>query len=102
MQQGEIMKSLFASLLFVNGALFAQTTSTSILGTVTDATGSVIAAAKVVITNVNTNTTAETLTTSTGDYTFPLIDVGAYRVEVTMAGFKAATRTNVVVQINEK
>ncbi len=97
------MRSIAAFLLLTaSGALYAQTTSTSILGTVSDASGAVVAGAKVVATNVNTNTATETISSSTGDYTFPLIDVGEYKVEVSMAGFKSATRSKVIVQINEK
>ena len=81
---------------------FAQTTSTSILGSVADSSGSVVAGAKVTLTNVRTSVKAETTTTSTGDFVFPLIDVGEYEVAVEMAGFKSETRKGVVVQINEK
>lgn len=97
------MKRLVAwTLLAAGSILTAQTTSTSILGTVTDSTGAVVSGAKVVLTNTNTNTTLETVSSSTGDYTFPLIDVGEYKVDVTMAGFKSATRSRIQVQINEK
>ena len=40
---------LLAGALFVAGVLFAQTTSTEILGTVTDPTGAVVTGAKVIM-----------------------------------------------------
>ncbi len=83
-------------------SLVAQTTSTSLLGTVSDPSGAAVAGAKVTATNVATQVKREDVTTSTGDYNFPLIDVGEYTVTVEMAGFKTFTRANVVVQINEK
>mgnify|MGYP000075100325 CR=1 FL=1 len=97
------MYQRISMLLLVSFAsLWAQTTSTTILGTVQDSSGSVIGGAKVILTNTRTNVKAETTSTSSGDYTFPLIDVGEYTVSVEQSGFKSATRTNVIVQINEK
>ena len=81
---------------------FAQTTSTSILGTVTDASGASISGAKVTATNVKTNVASTTVTTDTGDYAFPLLDVGEYQVSVDQPGFKAETRKGIVLQVNEK
>ena len=80
----------------------AQTTSTSILGTVTDASGASIAGAKVTATNVNTGVPLSTVTTDTGDYAFPLLQVGDYAVAVEHPGFKAETRKGIVLQVNEK
>ena len=60
---------------------FAQTTSTSIIGTVTDASGASISGSKVTATNVKTNVSATTVTTDTGDYAFPMLDVGEYQVD---------------------
>ena len=54
----------------------AQTTSTSILGTVTDSSGGVVAGAKVTALHVRTGIKREVSTAGTGDYNFPLLDVG--------------------------
>ncbi len=81
---------------------FAQTTSTSILGTVTDASGASINGAKVTATNVKTSVSATTVTTDTGDYAFPLLDIGEYQVSVDQPGFKAETRKGVTLEVNEK
>jgi hypothetical protein len=82
--------------------LFAQTTSTTILGTVTDASGAVIAGAKVTATNVNTGIKRTDQTTASGDYAFPLLDVGQYTVTVEMPGFKTETQTGIDLQLNQK
>jgi hypothetical protein len=81
---------------------FAQTTSTSILGTVTDPTGASVAEAKVTGRNVNTNVPSVTQTTGTGDYILPLLDVGEYTVTVEAPGFKMETKSGIHLQINEK
>ena len=85
---------LAAFALAVSG--FAQTTSTSIVGTVTDASGASISGSKVTATNVKTNVSATTVTTDTGDYAFPILDVGEYQVTVDQPGFKPEIRKGVV------
>ena len=60
--------------------LYAQTTSTTILGTVADASGAILPGAKVTVTNTRTAVSRETATSSTGDFSFPLLDVGVYEV----------------------
>lgn len=52
----------------------APTTSTEILGT--DSSGAVIAGARVTLLRVATSERRETVTDSTGNYSFPLIDTG--------------------------
>ena len=80
----------------------AQTTSTSILGTVTDPTGASVANAKVTAKNVATGVSSVTQTTGTGDYLVPLLDVGEYEVTVESPGFKVETKGGIRLQINEK
>ncbi len=93
---------LFMLFSFLSLQSFAQTTSTAILGTVTDAAGAVVANAKVTVTNNGTGVSRTVTTASTGDYSFPLLDVGTYTVTVDAQGFKSGVRRNVILQINEK
>ena len=88
--------------LIFTTASFAQTTSTSILGSVTDASGASISGAKVTATNVKTSVASTTVTTETGDYAFPILDIGEYQVVVEQPGFKGETRKGIVLQVNEK
>jgi hypothetical protein len=98
------MKSLLflGTSLLVCAELLAQTTSTSILGTVTDPTGAAVSGVRVTAKNLGTNVLSVTLTTGTGDYTLPLLDVGEYQVTVEAAGFKIVARSGIRLQINEK
>ena len=95
-------KRLSIILLAFLSSVWSQTTSTTILGTVEDGSGSVIVGAKIILLNIRTGIKAETTSTSSGDYTFPLINIGEYTVSAEMSGFKSAARTGVLVQINEK
>jgi hypothetical protein len=80
----------------------AQTTSTSIVGNITDSSGASVSGAKVTARNVRTSVTSETLTTDTGDYVFPLLDVGEYEVSADSSGFKPETRSGITLKVNEK
>ncbi len=80
----------------------AQTTSTTLLGSISDAAGAVLPGAKVTATNTQTGQKRETTSSSTGDFSFPLIDVGTYDITIEANGFKQEVRRNITVQINEK
>src|SRR5215813_7601538 len=88
--------------LFLALMLSAQTTSTSILGTVTDPSGAAVVNATVSALNVNTGIETKTVSTASGDFTIPLLDVGEYDVTVLSPGFKPETRKGVRLQVNEK
>ena len=64
----------------------AQSTSQAVLGLVSDSTGAVIQGAKIMLTNADTNVALTTTTNETGNYAFPLIQVGNYDLRVEMAG----------------
>jgi hypothetical protein len=85
--------------------LAAQSTTQSIEGLVTDATGASIANAKVTIANAATGVTSTVVTNSTGSYTFPLVPVGEYDVKVEMSGFKSeeikALRVETAAQVRQ-
>ena len=96
--------SFCLSFLFALGCLTAaaQTTSTSIVGTVVDASGAVLPGAKVTALNTRTGQKRGDVSSSTGDFSFPLLDVGVYDVTVDAQGFKQEIRRSVVLQINDK
>ena len=100
------MKQLIGTLL-VTVALFSQATlfadvTGSILGTVTDSSGAVIAGATVVVTNESTNLTAQAITDGQGQYRILAIPIGSYRVEASVAGFRKEIQTGVVLTVNEQ
>lgn len=102
MWSGHAVLLLMAVLLSIAPGVLAQTTSTTILGVIADSTGAVINGAKVTVTNTSTRVSREVVTSTTGDFTFPLVDVGIYDVTVDAQGFKTEIRRNVIVNINEK
>jgi len=99
--RGIVRGTVLVLLLSLSHAL-AQTTSTSILGTVRDTSGAVISTAKVTVIAVRTGIKRTELTSNTGDYNFPLLDPGEYQVTVEVPGFKTETRSNITLELNQK
>ena len=100
---GPLIVLVFVILAAATGPVAsAQTTSTTILGTVVDASGAVLPGARVTIVNTRTGIKRDSVASSTGDYVFPLVDVGVYDVMVEADGFRPETRRAVLVEINEK
>ena len=78
------------TLLYSQGGAYG-----SILGTVTDNSGAVVAKAGVDVTNVATNVTKHTETTASGDFTVPYLAPGTYRVTVQSQGFQKSFVDNI-------
>ena len=90
-----------AILCFMTSTTQAQTaTSGQIVGVVTDPSGALVVGAKVALTS-DAGVRRETTTGSNGRYTFPLLDPGAYQLEVIQSGFASAKLKGIVVQITE-
>src|SRR5690348_15983792 len=92
------------TLFFLVGVLplFPQTNSTAVLGSVTDPSGAVVANARITLLQVQTGIKRQLVTSSTGDYNFPLLDPGEYSVSVESAGFKTETRTGIQLELDQK
>ena len=93
------LKLIFAFVLLVSASLMAQTFRGTVLGTVTDASGAVVAGAKVAVSNVNTGQERTTETTGDGSYSVPELPIGTYTVTITQSGFQTAVTTGVVVDV---
>ncbi len=87
---------------FFAWAAASQTTSTEILGRVTDPSGAVVPGAQVILLRLSTGERRETLTSRSGDYDFPVIEIGEYSVTVSKEGFKTAEQKPVLAQFEQK
>ena len=87
--------------LALSSPVFAQTGTSTIRGTVTDAQGRVVPAASVTLTNVATNAVRLTKSTETGAFSFDLIVPGTYRVQVEGSGFRTKVIEDVRAQIGK-
>src|SRR5580765_3828476 len=86
-------------LLLAAVSLSAQTFRGTILGTVTDPSGAVIAAAKVTVKNTGTGLERTTETSADGSYSLPELPIGTYTVTVTQSGFQTFIATGVTVDV---
>jgi hypothetical protein len=90
----------FLLILMTSAALMAQTTvgTGSIVGTVTDPSGAVVAGARVNITNTQTGQVISQTTNSAGAFNSGALPPGTYRVEIGAKNFsKVAMPINVLV-----
>jgi hypothetical protein len=92
--------ALVAALALGLPSAWAQSTRGILAGTVTDSTGAVIPGAHVVAVNEASGGKNEAVSTSSGNYRFPELPIGAYTVTTTAAGFQVAKATGVQVTIN--
>ncbi len=72
--------------------LSAQTRTTgTVVGTITDESKAVIPGAQVELTDLSSNATRSVTTNASGQYVFPDLAPGAYRINVSSKGFKTTT-----------
>src|SRR5881296_3578781 len=90
----------FAGFAFVVlcGVAFGQSTTQSVQGLVTDTSGAIVPGATVTLTNVGTGVSRSVTTNESGNYSFPLIQVGNYDLKVEMTGFKTETVKSIRVE----
>ncbi|HYL37501.1 MAG TPA: TonB-dependent receptor [Bryobacteraceae bacterium] len=84
--------------LFLAPGAYAQSTST-VTGTVTDATGAVVPNAAVTVRNQSTGEERATQTDAAGIYTVPSLPVGTYRVEVKSQGMQTTAVSDLVLPV---
>jgi hypothetical protein len=75
-------------------------TAGKVSGIVRDKTGAVIADAAVAATNNATGVKQTTKTDVQGSYSFPVLPIGQYEIEVTSDGFKPYRKTGLAIDIN--
>ena len=81
--------------------LSAQGTGGRILGRVADSSGAVLSGVSVTLTNEATGVSSESTTNASGDYGFPQVPVGAYRLEFDLTGFKRTVQRGINVDLNQ-
>ena len=80
---------------------FGQVTTGTVLGTVRDSTGAVVADATVTITDTGKGTVSTYKTDANGDYNAPFLIPGTYNVAAQKTGFKQDVSNNVVLDVDQ-
>src|SRR6202140_2974661 len=94
---------LLSSVLLVfslTSLCFSQTSSASLQGTVSDATGGAIAGATVTLLNTGSNLERSAITGNLGEYRFLALPPGTYRLAVTAKGFARYQQTDLQLLVN--
>lgn len=73
----------------------AQRTTGSIFGTVTDSSGAIVQGAQIELVNVDTKATLKATSNNEGQFIFPVVDPGAYKVTAVAQGFATVTQTDI-------
>ena len=79
---------------------YGQAVNGTLLGTVTDSTGALVASAKVTVTEANTAISHTGQTNESGNYIFPDLPPGQYDVTAELAGFRTEVRRGVALLVN--
>src|SRR5882757_320137 len=104
------MRRLLTSLLSIfliaaldqNSLAFSQQgASAGVYGSVLDSQGAAMPQARVTLLQVTTNQTRTTTTDAAGEFRFPLLPVGVYRIAIEHPGFKKYEQTGLQLQVND-
>jgi hypothetical protein len=87
-----------AVVICMGAAAFAQSSSSTLSGTVVDSAGGVVPGATVTVKNNATAIQTEAVTNTAGAFSVPALDPGTYTVTISLAGFKTAVVSDVRLQ----
>src|SRR5207302_3783826 len=93
---------LIVLIMLTSGALVRADVTGSILGVVHDRTQAVVAGARIVATNVQTNFKQETVSAADGSYQILALPAGNYKLTATAPGFQQFTATNIDLKVNDR
>ncbi len=89
-------------LLVLPGALYAQSVTSQVLGTVTDPTGAAVAGADIRLSSTVSQQVRTFRTDTNGSFLLTNIVPGVYNLRVEMAGFKAYEKRNIHVAAQDR
>ncbi|TMI90995.1 MAG: carboxypeptidase regulatory-like domain-containing protein, partial [Bacteroidetes bacterium] len=94
--------SILLLAFFASSFMFAQVTTSSMVGTVKDNSGQPLAGATVTATHLPSGTKYSTLSSKEGVFNLPGLRVGGpYEVRIDFVGLKSAIFENIVLQLGE-
>ncbi len=93
---------LLVALLLSTLSAFAQFDSAAVVGSIRDEKGGNLAGVKVVLRNNETGITQSTVSAESGEFIFPAVRIGSYRVTAELHGFTTGAADNVSVTVNAR
>ncbi|HET9218591.1 MAG TPA: carboxypeptidase-like regulatory domain-containing protein, partial [Terriglobia bacterium] len=95
------IKLTFIFLLLHLAAAYAQTTTGTLVGFITDPSGASLPGVSVVAIERDTNRRREALTDESGNYVVTNLAAGIYRIHFQLAGFRGVEIPQLEVRVNE-
>src|SRR4051812_43541641 len=95
------MKLALATLL-LTAICFGQYDGATVLGTVTDPSGSLVSKTRVVLKNVETGVFDNTESDNDGNYQFLEVRIGRYEIAAQASGFKSITTAPFMVAVGAR
>src|SRR4051794_40748476 len=92
---------LLATLFILCPAAFAQSPTGTIDGRVMDATGAVLPGVAVTLTHQATHATREVVSDAEGNFSAPLLPVGAYTLQAALPGFQPVEQHDVTLTVGQ-
>jgi hypothetical protein len=89
-------------LLLLSSALLGQIDTGSIVGSVRDPSGGVVANATITLTNDETSVSRSTVTNSAGEYQFIAVTPGVYTIKSSAAGFAAQVQKDIEIHVQAR
>jgi len=96
----ELMCAVFLSFLFIHSS-FAQSSSGTISGIVTDPSGAAIAEAEILVVNDTTRLQYAARTNQEGIYLVSNVPPGSYRIQVSKLGFKTIIKPDIPLNVQD-
>ena len=87
--------------LVVGTSAIAQTGLADIRGTVVDDSGAALPGVTVTATHVDTGASRTTVTSATGVFLMPALQVGKYRLQLELAGFNTVIQDNLLLEVGQ-
>src|SRR5215470_11206595 len=101
---GRVGTAIVALIALPTCLVFAQTSAATatILGVVKDTSGALIPGVSITAKQTETGLTRIAISSETGDYTAPLLPVGAYEINTMMPGFKQDVRRGINLVVGQQ
>ena len=98
-----VLNSLLAIILPLMGSVvvFAQYTTATLSGTVSDSSGAVVGDAKISVQNIETGLHRETQSGSNGAFTFTALPVGKYQLTAEKPGFSKYLQSGITLALDQ-
>src|SRR5207249_4356788 len=98
----KVIGALFLMLVAIALTAWAQAITGTIVGTVSDESGAVLTGVSVTAINTGTNLRRRVTTNESGNFSISNLQVGTYRMEAELAGFRKEVLTGITLQVDSR